>query len=124
MDSDRQFWSHTYGRLTDGISVKAVLLVRFYYGCLTRENSSKVFNSLEEIYISNSLKSAFWFSSGVKLINSFLKAMCKRSTSDFKLLSGAKCIFGRTVRIKEVDSLPKAIYFPCDHRKIERLQKL
>ena len=38
-------------------------------------------------------------------------------TSDFKLLSYAKCILGRTVRVKEVESLPKAIY-----RKIVRLQ--
>ena len=37
-------------------------------------------------------------------------------TSDFKLLSDAKCILGRTVRVKEVESLPKAI------RKIVRLQ--
>ena len=43
-------------------------------------------------------------------------------TSDFKLLSDAKCILGRTVRVKEVDSLTKAIYFLCDHRKIVRLQ--
>ena len=43
-------------------------------------------------------------------------------TSDFKLLSDAKCILGRTVRVKEVDSLPKVIYFSCDHRKIVRLQ--
>ena len=41
--------------------------------------------------------------------------------SDFKLLSDAKCILGRTVRAKEV-SLPKAIYFPCDHKNILRLQ--
>ena len=37
-------------------------------------------------------------------------------TSDFKLLSNAKCILGRTVRVKEVESLLKAIYFPCDHK--------
>ena len=51
--------------------------------------------------------------------------MCKYirgKTSDFKLLSDAKCILGRTVRVKEVDSLPMAIYFPCDHRKIASLQ--
>ena len=45
----------------------------------------------------------------------------RRQTSDFKLLSDAKCIFGRTVRVKEVESHPKAI-FPCDHRKNVRLQ--
>ena len=44
-------------------------------------------------------------------------------TSDFKLLSEAKCIFGRTVRVKEVESISKAIYFPCDHRKICALIK-
>ena len=43
-------------------------------------------------------------------------------TSDFKLLSDAKCILGRTVRVKEVESIPMAIYFPCNHRKIVRLQ--
>ena len=43
-------------------------------------------------------------------------------TSDFKLLSDAKCILGRTARVKEVDSLPKAIYFPCDHKRIVRLK--
>ena len=43
-------------------------------------------------------------------------------TSDFKLLSDAKCILVRTVRVKEVDSPPKAIYFPCDNRKIVRLE--
>ena len=43
-------------------------------------------------------------------------------TSDSKLLSDAECILGRTVRVKEVESLPKAIYFPHDHRKIVRLQ--
>ena len=51
-----------------------------------------------------------------------LKAMCeyirRGQTSDFKLLSDAKCILGRTVRVKEVYSLPKAIYFPCDHGKL------
>ena len=26
------------------------------------------------------------------------------------------------VRVKEVESIPKAIHFPCDHRKIVRLQ--
>ena len=36
-------------------------------------------------------------------------------TSDFKLLSHAKCILGRTVRVKEVESLPKAIYFPKNY---------
>ena len=55
-----------------------------------------------------------------------LKAMCeyirRGQTSDFKLLSDAKCILGRTVRVKDVESIPKAIYFPCDHRKIVRLQ--
>ena len=56
----------------------------------------------------------------------YLKAMCeyirRGQTSDFKLLSDAKCIFDRTVRVKEVESLPKATYFACDHRKIVRLQ--
>ena len=60
------------------------------------------------------------------IFKGIFKAMCeyirKGQTSDFKLLSDAKCIFGRTVRVKEVDSLPKAIYFPCDHRKIVHLQ--
>ena len=46
----------------------------------------------------------------------FLKAMCeyirRGQTSDFKMLSDAKCILGRTVRVKEVESLPKAIAFP------------
>ena len=55
-----------------------------------------------------------------------LKAMCeyirRGHSSDFKLLSDAKCILGQTVRVKEVESLPNAIYFPCDHRKIVRLQ--
>ena len=55
-----------------------------------------------------------------------LKAMCeyisKRSDLWFKLLSDAKCIFGRKVRVKEVGSLPKDINSPCDHRKIVRLQ--
>ena len=55
-----------------------------------------------------------------------LKTMCeyirRGQTSDFKLLSDAKCLIGRTVRFKEVDSLSKAIYFPYDHRKIFRLQ--
>ena len=37
-------------------------------------------------------------------------------TSDFKLLSDAKCILGRRVRVKEVESLPTAIYFPCDQK--------
>ena len=43
-------------------------------------------------------------------------------TFDFKLLSDAKCILGRTVCVKEVKSLSKAICFPCDHRNIVRLQ--
>ena len=55
-----------------------------------------------------------------------LKAMCeyikRGETSDFKLLSDEKCILGRTVRVKEVESLPKAIYFASDHKKIVRLQ--
>ena len=42
--------------------------------------------------------------------------------SDFILLSDAKCILGRTVRVKEVVSLPKAFYFPCHHKNIVRLQ--
>ena len=53
-----------------------------------------------------------------------LKAMCeyvrRGQTSDFKLLNDAKFI--QTVRVEEVESLPKAIFFPCDHRKIVRLQ--
>ena len=56
-----------------------------------------------------------------------LKAMCeyirRGQTSDFKLLSDAKYILGRTVRVKEVDSLPKNIYFLCDPKKIARLQR-
>ena len=56
-----------------------------------------------------------------------LKATCeyirRGQTSHFKLLSDAKCILAeRSVCVKEVDSLPKVIYFPCDHRKIVRLQ--
>ena len=55
-----------------------------------------------------------------------LEAMCdyirRGQTSDLKLLSDAKCILGGTVRVKEVESLSKAIYFPCDHRKIACLQ--
>ena len=48
----------------------------------------------------------------------------RSQTSDFKLLSDAKCILGRTVRVKEVESLPKAIYFSCDrHRKNRALTK-
>ena len=43
-------------------------------------------------------------------------------TSDYKLLSDEKCILGRTVHVKEVESLPKAIYFSCDHSKSVRLQ--
>ena len=31
-------------------------------------------------------------------------------TSDFKLLSDAKCIFGRTVRVKEVESIPQKLF--------------
>ena len=67
--------------------------------------------------------------SNISLVNDkkdILKAMCeyirRGQTSDFKLLSDAKFCLGRTVRVKEVDSLPKAIYFPCDQRKIVRLQ--
>ena len=52
-----------------------------------------------------------------------LKAMCeyirRGQTSDFKLLSDA--ILGRTVRVKEVDSLPKAIYFPCNFQSNNEL---
>ena len=60
------------------------------------------------------------------MFQNHLKAMCeyirRGRTSDFKLLSDAKCIFDRTVRVKEVDSLPKDIYSPCDLRKIVHLQ--
>ena len=61
-----------------------------------------------------------------KVLLHLLKAICeyirKGQTSDFKLLSDAKYILSRTVRVKEVESLLKAIYFPCDYRKIVRLQ--
>ena len=60
------------------------------------------------------------------LLTCSLKAMCeyirRGQTFGYKLLSDAKYILGRTVRVKEVESLPKTIYFPCDHRKIVRLQ--
>ena len=43
-----------------------------------------------------------------------LKAMCeyirRDQASDFKLLSDAKCILGRTVRVKEVDKFQKSIH--------------
>ena len=43
----------------------------------------------------------------MSMVKGNLRVYKKRS--DFKLLSFAKCILGQTVRVKEVESPPKAI---------------